>query len=124
MNRDSVREILEAKRREILSAMGDRSGIVIEKTADEYEGLQQKLEREIAIRNLDRKSRLLRSVQAAINRLADETFGVCSRCEEPIPEKRISVIPWAAYCVPCQEKLDSESSAEIEGDGDPDELAA
>lgn len=115
-NLDIVRRTLEAKRKELQSGAFDRSEILIENVADDFERLQQQLNREVAISNIDRQSRLLKDVQAAIARTADGTFGMCLHCEEPIPEKRLKAIPWARYCVPCQEEIDARHST--------DELAA
>jgi DnaK suppressor protein len=124
-NLEDVRKALEAKRNELLSGTFDRNEIRIEKAAEEFERLQQQLNREVAIRNLDRASKLLKDVQAAIARFTDGTFGVCLHCEELIPEKRLKAIPWAAYCVACQERLDREISRdEVEDRNGTNELAA
>ena len=32
-------------------------------------------------------------------------YGVCPECEEPISAKRLDAVPWARYCVSCQEKI-------------------
>ena len=103
---NDVRRALEAKRNELLAGVSDRDEIRIENAAEEFDRLQQQLNREVAIRNLDRESRLLKDVQAALGRLEEGTFGVCLRCEEEIPEKRLKALPWAAYCVACQEVVD------------------
>jgi DnaK suppressor protein len=110
VNRDGIRQALDAKHKEILSGTCDRDEILIDKVADEFERMQQHLNREVAISNLDRESKLLKNVQAALTRLADNTFGLCLHCEEPIPEKRLKAIPWAAYCVSCQETIDRRFS--------------
>jgi DnaK suppressor protein len=107
---NSFRKMLEAKRDELLSNTSDREEIRIEHAAEEFDRLQQQLNREVAIRNLDRESALLKQVQGALTRLDDETFGVCLRCDEPIPEKRLRALPWAAYCVACQEIVDRQSA--------------
>jgi DnaK suppressor protein len=102
------RKLLEMKRNDLLSMCSHRDDIMIEATADEIDRLQQQVSREMAIRNLDNTSKLLKSVQAALNRIEDEIYGVCLRCEEPIAEKRLKAIPWASYCVSCQEIIDRE----------------
>ena len=104
-------KLLEAKREDLLSMFGNREEIAIEAVADEMDRLQQQASREVAIRSLDQTSKILKSVQAALNRIEDETYGVCLRCEEPIHEKRLAAIPWAAHCVACQEILDRENSS-------------
>jgi DnaK suppressor protein len=126
MNTDDFRRVLEAKRDELLSNTSDREEIVIENAAEDFDRLQQQLNREVAIRNLDRESTLLKSVQAALVRIDDEAFGQCLRCEEEIPEKRLKAVPWAAYCVKCQEIVDRQkASGDYEEEGDSlSEIAA
>jgi DnaK suppressor protein len=68
--------------------------------------VQHASERELAIRNLDRESNLLRSVRLALRRMADGSFGSCLHCEEEISPKRVAALPWAANCIQCQELAD------------------
>ncbi|HEY1949015.1 MAG TPA: TraR/DksA family transcriptional regulator [Bryobacteraceae bacterium] len=121
-----VRRVLEAKRKELLTGSSDRDEILIENAAEDFDRLQQQLNREVAIRNLDRESKLLKEVQGAISRLEDDSFGICLRCEEEIPEKRLKALPWAAYCVSCQEAIDKRRAAgeRVEENADDFELAA
>lgn len=46
---------------------------------------------------------LLRELEAALRRLAEGGYGVCQRCLEPISAKRLEALPWARFCVYCQE---------------------
>jgi DnaK suppressor protein len=121
-----VRRVLEAKRKELLSGTSDREEILIENAAEDFDRLQQQMNREVAIRNLDRESKLLKEVQAAINRLDQQAYGTCLRCEEEIPEKRLKAVPWAAYCVSCQETIERQRAAGEPTDEDAEtfELAA
>ena len=52
----------------------------------------------------------LRMVRAALDRLEDGQYGICAECGEPIPPKRLQAIPWAQYCVTCQELLAAGAS--------------
>ncbi|MBV9766494.1 MAG: TraR/DksA family transcriptional regulator [Acidobacteriaceae bacterium] len=103
---DEYWPVLEAKRRELLSGSSAREEILIEAAADEFDRLQHQLNREVAIRKLDRESALLKHVEAALTRIEEDVFGVCLRCEEDIPQKRLNAVRWAAYCVSCQEEVD------------------
>lgn len=47
---------------------------------------------------------LLRQVESALERLDRGEYGVCDHCGEPIGAKRLQAVPWARYCVDCQEK--------------------
>lgn len=121
---NSFRRILEAKRNELHAGGSDREEILIHNEAEEFDRLQQQLNREVAIRNLDRESKQLKEVRAALSRIDENTFGICLRCEEDIPEKRLKAVPWAAYCIACQEKLDRQRAAGEPVDDEAFELAA
>jgi DnaK suppressor protein len=119
---NGFRQKLEAKRDELLGRTGDREAILIENAAEEFDRLQQQLNREVAIRNLDRESTLLKQVQAALARIDDDSYGICLRCEETIPERRLNAVPWAAYCVPCQEVIEANRPAGGGSGGESDDL--
>ena len=46
----------------------------------------------------------LRLIDEALDRLGAGDYGVCLGCDEPIPVKRLLALPWARYCVRCQEQ--------------------
>jgi DnaK suppressor protein len=108
VNIQEFRRALENKQKDLLATPSSRDEIAIEITADEIDRLQQQLSREVTIHSLDRTSKLLKSVKAALQRIDDEIFGVCLRCERPIHDKRLKAIPWASHCMVCQEVLDHE----------------
>lgn len=49
---------------------------------------------------------VLQQVESAIGRIKEGEFGVCEECGEPIHKKRLDAVPWARYCLPCQEAVD------------------
>jgi DnaK suppressor protein len=103
---ERYRAVLEARKAQIDASLRNRDEIAIEKTADAIDEVQLAGERELAIRNLDRESILLRNVRAALARIADGSFGTCLHCEEEISPKRLNAVPWAPYCIRCQEAAD------------------
>ncbi len=103
---NKFKKILETKRDELEQVVRNRDAITIEKSADALDEVQHASERELAIRNLDRDSNLLRNVRSALRRISDGSFGVCLHCEEEISPKRINAVPWAAFCIQCQEQAD------------------
>ena len=103
---NAFQRILEAKHTELSAETANRDEIRIENAAEDFDRIQQRMNREVAIRNLDRESRLLKSVEEALDRIETGAFGVCLGCEEEIPEKRLRAVPWASHCLSCQEKLD------------------
>jgi DnaK suppressor protein len=102
----SVRETLESRLRQSIPTQGLRESIHIQQVADPTDLTQQAAERELALHSLDRDSILSRQLRAALDRLADGSYGVCLACEDDIAPKRLMAIPWAELCIACQEAED------------------
>ena len=49
--------------------------------------------------------KLLREIGDALHRIETDHYGICPECEEPISPKRLDAVPWARYCVACQERI-------------------
>lgn len=46
---------------------------------------------------------MLRLIEEALDRIKEGTYGECINCGEEINGKRLEAIPWARYCIRCQE---------------------
>jgi DnaK suppressor protein len=106
--RIGAKEILERKEAELVQVLRKRDGIAIEKSADQMDEIQYASERDLAIRNVDRESTLLREVKAALRRIHDNSFGTCVECESAISPKRLEAVPWALRCIQCQQAADRD----------------
>ena len=99
------RKAVEAKRRELRSNLiGGAAELAIRDS--EHDPIDRSLERayrEEVVENVDRFSRTLASVEAALRAISEGRYGICSDCEEPIGLKRLEILPWATCCVRCQE---------------------
>ena len=111
---NKFREILKARQTELSQVLRNREGIVIEKSPDALDEVQHAAERELAIRNLDRESNLMRHVRGALRRMEEGNYGTCSHCDQEISPKRLAAVPWTALCIQCQEAADrnEEESSE------------
>jgi len=47
--------------------------------------------------------RLLGLIDESLARIEAGEYGHCVNCGEPVPEKRLEAVPWARYCVKCQD---------------------
>src|SRR5947207_13952101 len=103
---NKYKAMLEARQAELSAGLRNREDIAIEKTPDALDEVQLAGKRELAIRNLDRESNLLRNVRLALARLADGSYGTCMHCDEEIKAKRLDAVPWTPYCIRCQEAAD------------------
>ena len=66
----------------------------------------------VAIRQHRMDLRKLKLIDAALQRLNSGDFGICDDCGERIPDKRLKAVPWAACCVPCQDRIDVREEGE------------
>src|SRR3954452_10517432 len=98
---------LERVRRERASSAGNRADIIIEQTADALDQTQSATQRALAVSLLNRETTMYRRVERALQRIEDGTYGVCISCDEPISAKRLQAVPWAEFCLPCQERRDA-----------------
>ncbi len=51
-------------------------------------------------------------IRAALDRIAEGTYGECLNCGKTIGIKRLEALPSTPYCIDCQEKIEN---GEIEG---------
>ncbi len=51
----------------------------------------------------ENESRQLMLINGALERIEDDEYGFCQNCEEEIIAKRLNAVPWARYCLACQE---------------------
>jgi DnaK suppressor protein len=104
------KSILNTKLSELMWQLTKREGIAIEKTPDALDEVNIATERELATRNLERGSSVLREVRAALTRLKEGRFGQCLNCEEEISPKRLRAVPWTPLCLACKEQEDRNQS--------------
>jgi RNA polymerase-binding transcription factor DksA len=69
----------------------NREILAVGRSADEMDQTGRSAEREFAILGLNRRSELLRNIQAALRCIEDRTFGTC--CDEMIVRNRLVVVP-------------------------------
>jgi DnaK suppressor protein len=102
------RQALSKKRDLILSALRLDRGQPNERVAEEDQGTVAHEEFvSMCLNHLDYSQ--LRMIDEALDRLESGDYGICLSCEEEIPRKRLAALPWAKYCVPCQEQVSLES---------------
>ena len=59
--------------------------------------------------NLDiasNEQKFLNEIDEALKRIDEGIFGVCEQCEKSISIKRLKAVPYARYCIKCQEGLE------------------
>ena len=65
----------------------------------------------LSLSDLDRRQLLM--VEEALRRLRDGEYRECVMCGANINIKRLGAVPWARYCVSCQEMAEKQELAGI-----------
>ena len=100
------RDVLAAKVAELERLIRQRDGIKVERSADQLEEIQAASQRALAVCNLDRDFNQLRGARAALRRIQEGSSGTCQQCDDDIHPKRLAAVPWATFCIRCQESAD------------------
>ena len=112
---EQYKAMLMAEREAIVGKSRPLEDIRIVQSSEQIETVQLAVERDFAVLALERESKILMQIDAALKRIDDGEFGTCLECDEPISPKRLAAVPWAAYCLRCQEAHDSqETTAAVE----------
>ena len=92
----------EALKKSRLDAAGDLSSMPIHMAdigTDNYE-------QEFALGLMDSERKLLKEIDEALDRIEQQTYGICEGTGKPIPKARLEAQPWAKYCVEYARKLE------------------
>jgi DnaK suppressor protein len=54
----------------------------------------------------ENESRQIVLIDESLRRIEDEEYGQCQNCEKDINPKRLAAIPWARYCLDCQQLVE------------------
>jgi DnaK suppressor protein len=103
------RAMLEKKAEEVrLSMSAQKAAQVVARLdcpSDEGDLSQQHHEEWIFLNRNTIDMKLLREIADALHRMEQGTYGICLECDEAITSKRLDAVPWARYCVTCQEQI-------------------
>ena len=74
---------------------------------DEGDWASASVAQEMTAMEQTQAEKLLRALNAALDRIDAGTFGKCRDCGQLIGEERLEAIPWTRYCITCQEVIDA-----------------
>jgi DnaK suppressor protein len=60
------------------------------------------------LRIRDRERQLIKKIDQALERIEDDTFGLCERCGEEIAAKRLEARPMTTFCINCKTALEEQ----------------
>ncbi|MBE0604122.1 MAG: TraR/DksA family transcriptional regulator [Deltaproteobacteria bacterium] len=107
-----IKDMLLKMREDLVHEIARRSKATTEPGAqdigDILDSVSEERTRELDIILTDREKRKLLQIDDALDRIEDETYGQCEDCGTKIPRARLKVLPFAKFCVECQEKNERE----------------
>ncbi len=59
-------------------------------------------EQDFTLGLIESDEKVINEINKALERITNQTYGVCETCAIDIPVARLDVLPWAALCVKCQ----------------------
>src|SRR5258706_16124489 len=111
----AYRKILEKKAEEVRRSMSAQKAAQVvarlDIPSDEGDLSQQHHEEWIFLNRNTIDVKLLREISDALRRIDRDGYGICLECHEPISPKRLDAVPWARYCVTCQELIATRIAA-------------
>ena len=57
---------------------------------------------------VERAQERLKAIDAAIARLSAGAYGKCMNCGEEVPLERLQAVPFAQYCIDCQDEMNED----------------
>gem|GEM_PF-1144628 len=124
---EALRHMLFCKRQETMRELLDNVGQALtegqqrrlESVGDVADQALRTFERDRSIFLMEIRNRKRQSLDEALIRLDEGTYGVCAECGIDINEKRLQAVPFAKLCVTCQsrtELLEQIERAEVRED--------
>ncbi len=103
-------KLLESKRSELVGRLKTRrpSAASEQVPGDEADQAADDAEVSLETRLMDRDAKLLREVDRALEKINDQSFGLCEGTDEPIGYARLKLRPWTRYSVTYKEELERE----------------
>jgi DnaK suppressor protein len=104
---DALRERLARQRQEILNMYNQDLRAGQESTDDGTEDIVDRANaaynRELMFSLSDGERQLLLQINDALRRMDEGSYGRCNNCGSMIAVQRLEALPWARFCINCQE---------------------
>jgi DnaK suppressor protein len=99
-----IQRALERQRADLLEEVGDV--LIQHKTPEALPDVSDQASAEedqrFSMRIMEREQKLLKKVDEALDRMKNQTYGICEECGEDIPYKRLKARPVTTFCIECK----------------------
>ena len=107
LNLKEIKEKLLAERDLLIEKLkGNDLSVDDAETPDPVDLAVRNYSKNVMLAVSENESKQLALIDEAVLRIDDDEYGHCQNCEKEINPKRLAAIPWARYCLDCQELLE------------------
>ncbi len=107
LNLKDIKEKLRLERDLLIDKLkGNDLSVDDSETPDPVDLAVRNYSKNVMLAVSENESKQLALVDEALLRIEDGEYGPCQNCENPINPKRLAAIPWARYCLDCQQLLE------------------
>jgi DnaK suppressor protein len=112
---ERFKQRLLAKRRELMSGVRGSSLKGLDMASDGIQDIADQASsaytKEFLLSIGDAERRLLQQIDEALDKIRQDTYGLCEVCGETIGERRLEAVPFAKLCIGCQEEEEQRAKA-------------
>jgi DnaK suppressor protein len=110
LDSDRFREALLEERKRVEAAIQnlqeENSGTLAEDAGEETahdlaDTATETYDRELDYTLEENSEHVLAEIDAALKRIEEGTYGICTNCGKQIAEERLEALPWATLCIDC-----------------------
>ncbi len=107
LNLKEIKEKLLAERDLLIEKLkGNDLSVDDAETPDPVDLAVRNYSKNVMLAVSENESKQLALIDEAVLRIDDDEYGRCQNCDKDINPKRIAALPWARYCLDCQELLE------------------
>jgi RNA polymerase-binding transcription factor DksA len=102
MDVSAQKALLESRRAELVGALSDIEHQLDAPATKDWEDRSSERQGDEVLEALGHVDMAeLKRIDAALDRVAEGTYGTCLKCDEPISDARLDAVPDAALCKRC-----------------------
>ncbi len=105
LNLQEIKDKLISERENILRKLANANNLSIDDSEmpDPVDLAVNNYSKNVMLSVSENESRQLTLINEALERIEDDEYGLCQNCEQEINPKRLNAVPWARYCLDCQQ---------------------
>jgi DnaK suppressor protein len=108
------RDLLNQRLKDLLTQADDTvSGMTDQREnfPDPTDRASLEADRNFMLRIRDRENKLIKKIKKALDRIENDTFGICEICGEDISIERLKARPVTTQCIDCKTKEEAKEKA-------------